>query len=248
MTFIKRERNDHRSLYHVVSGVLSKLSWAAATSLCIYFLFIYAPKHLALEKTDTIPPLLIIHLIGAYSIYLACVHNILITPRCFNGRARPFHVWIGRFGLILGVVGFVSGVIVTWVVNDYTQNMGFSIGITIGGILQMYLQTSGYVSIRHFTKIREQILTSEYKNKEELYALEDEQDTHLIRHISSMINLFVFACGVPAIMRLELPLGYLLLGCALASFLMIRPFIVKLKRKREVERHDEESASSPLLT
>ena len=247
MTFIKRERNDHRSLYHVVSAVLSKLSWAAATSLCIYFLFIYAPKHLVSRKTD-IPPLLLIHLIGAYSIYLACVHNILITPRCFNGRARPFHVWIGRFGLILGVMGFVSGVIVTWVVNDYTQNMGFSIGITIGGILQMYLQVSGYVSIRHFKKIREQILTSEYKNKEELYALEDKQDTHLIRHISSMINLFVFACGVPAIMRLELPLGYLLLGCALASFLMIRPFIVKLKRKRETERHVEESASSPLLT
>ena len=117
MTFIKRERNDHRSQYHVVSAVLSKLSWAAATSLCIYFLFIYAPKHLVSRKTD-IPPLLIIHLIGAYSIYLACVHNILITPRCFNGRARPFHVWIGRFGLIVGVMGFVSRVIVTWVVND----------------------------------------------------------------------------------------------------------------------------------
>ena len=79
MTFIKRERNDHRSLYHVVSAVLSKLSWAAATSLCIYFQFIYAPKHLVSRKTD-IPPLLIIHLIGAYSIYLACVHNILILP------------------------------------------------------------------------------------------------------------------------------------------------------------------------
>lgn len=42
-----------------------------------------------------------------HSVYLVCVHNTLLTPSTFKGAARPFHIWIGRVGLLLGVLGFV---------------------------------------------------------------------------------------------------------------------------------------------
>ena len=65
-------------------------------------------------------PLVYPHLIGAYSIYLVCVHNTLLTPSTFKGAARLFHIWIGRIGLVLGVIGFITGAILVWFIYDYT--------------------------------------------------------------------------------------------------------------------------------
>ena len=92
------------------------LHWVLGTCLCIWFLWIYAPVILAAK--DYIPSLLYIHLFGVYSIYMACVHNTLLTPSTFGGAARPFHIAIGRLGFILGIVGFVSGFILTWLSDE----------------------------------------------------------------------------------------------------------------------------------
>mmetsp|Transcript_54116 Transcript_54116/g.114971 ORF Transcript_54116/g.114971 Transcript_54116/m.114971 type:complete len:231 (+) Transcript_54116:52-744(+) len=210
--------------------------WAIATCLCIWFLCIHAP--VVLSAKDHIRPLLYLHLVGAYSVYAACVHNTLVTPT----KSRPFHVWIGRFGLVLGVVGFITGFVLVWFINNFRQNYGFSIGITYGGMAQMQLEFVGYRAIRRFQKIKAQIAACEYKSEQELLALQDEQDAQMKVHVQSMMNLFVLACGIPALMRICDAAGYaylplLLILAFCLSHLMTRPFLEKMKATRLSERN-----------
>ena len=78
------------------------IPWVIATSLCVWFLFIHAP--IAISSADFFKPRLFwIHMVGVSSIYLVCAHNTLLTPSTLGGRSKPFHVWAGRIGLLLGV-------------------------------------------------------------------------------------------------------------------------------------------------
>ena len=118
------------------------VSWIAATTLCIWFnLWIHAPivLVLVLAAKDYIHSLLYIHLISVYSIYLVCGHNTIFNPSSLNGAVNPLHIWFGRAGIILGVIGFVTLFMLVWYVLDYTQNWGLSIGITYGGVALMQL-------------------------------------------------------------------------------------------------------------
>ena len=215
------------------------ISWVLATSICIWFLFIHAPPYLLAK--DYIQPLLYVHLFGAYSVYLACVHNTLLTPSTFGGAARPFHIWIGRAGLVLGVFGFITGFILTWFIYDASNDLGFSIGITYGGVAQMHVQIMGYRAIRRYQDFKSQIEAGEYENQDELIALEDEQDTQLSIHIVAMINLFALACGIPALIRVGAAIGnaylpLLFVGAYGISYLMAKPIMNKLKASRAAAR------------
>ena len=97
-------------------------------------------------------------------------------------------------------MGFYTGIVLTWFILEPAQNLGSSIGITCGGVAQTISQFLGY-----FAK------AGEFKSQRELLSLEDEQDKYLTIHIISMINLFVFACGIPALMRLGEVIGYIFL-------------------------------------
>lgn len=234
-------------LSHVTSGKKGctvpptfNASWVVATVLCVWFLFIHAP--FVLIAKAQIEPLLCVHLFGAYSVYLTCVHNTLLTPSTFDGAARQFHIWIGRAGLSLGVVGFITGFILTWVILDASSNLGFSIGITYGGLAQMQVQYTGYRAITRFQKIKAQIEASEYNTQQELDTLQEQQDNHLSDHILCMINLFVLACGIPALIRVVDAIGYgwlpiLLVSLYFLSYYMAKPFVEKMKKKREEERN-----------
>mmetsp|Transcript_24670 Transcript_24670/g.37482 ORF Transcript_24670/g.37482 Transcript_24670/m.37482 type:complete len:246 (-) Transcript_24670:310-1047(-) len=215
--------------------------WLIGTTICGWFLLYHGPKHLA--KKDEIHPLLYLHLIGAYSIYLACVHNTILTPSTLNGTAKPFHIWVGRIGMMLGIAGFVFGLLLTWFIYDPSKNLSFSIGITAGGIAQLFCQFFGYRSIRKFQAIKVQIEAGEYKDMEELYSLENEQDRQLVTHIENMISLFFLACGIPGLMRLADYFGgsivALLSLIALAIFLslaMSTPAKLKVLAKRAAQR------------
>jgi len=194
-----------------------------------------------LLSQEHIKPLLYVHLIGAYSIYLVCLHNTLFTPSTLGGAARPFHIWAGRIGILLGIMGFYTGIVLTWFILEPAQNLGFSIGITYGGIAQMHLQFLGYRAIRRFQKVKAKIEAGEFENQRELLSLEDEQDEYLVIHITSMINLFVFACGIPALMRLGEVIGYIFLLPLITimpcvSYFMVRPIIERMRTKRASER------------
>lgn len=221
-------------------------SWALSTALCVWFLFIHTPVFLL--RKETIEPLLWVHFVGVYSVYLACVHNTLLTPSAFGGAARPFHVWGGRIGLVLGVVGFLTGVYMTWVMLDPMENLGFSFGITSGGIAQMQCQIVGYRAIQNYKAVKRRIEEGDYGESdsgcdlEELLALEDEQDAHLSLHIRAMVNLFVMACGIPALIRVCERIGnaYLLPLIAttyVLGYFMTKPIATRMKAKRLAERY-----------
>jgi hypothetical protein len=225
------------------------IPWAIASALCLWFLFIHAP--VVLLSQDHIKPLLYVHLIGAYSIYLVCLHNTLFTPSTLGGAARPFHIWAGRIGLLLGVMGFYTGFVLTWFILEPAQNLGFSIGITYGGIAQMQVQFLGYRAIRRFQKVKAKIEAGEFENQRELLSLEDEQDQHLAIHITSMINLFVLACGIPALIRLGEAIGNIVLLPSIiilysVSYFMARPIMEKMRTKRASERGVGDSEDAEL--
>lgn len=177
------------------------LYWIGASGLAIWFLFIHSPPILRARHV-LMDPAFVWHLLGAYSIYLACIHNTLVTPSV----ARSQHVWVGRIGMIMGVVGFGFGLYISWWPWRDLPPRGFSIGITIGGIAQIVLQLQGYTSIRRFKALRERLSEAPGNESDTLMVdreeLERDKAKALSAHIESMISLFVVACGTPAAMRI----------------------------------------------
>jgi len=135
-------------------------------------------------------------------------------------------------------MGFVTGAILVWFIYDYSENWGFSIGITFGGIQQMFAQYRGYKAIRSFQNIKLQIASGKYKGKE-LKVLQDEQDKQLSIHIENMVALFVMACGIPAFIRISEAYEInilILIGIAnVLNVVMAKPLLNGIKTRR-IER------------
>jgi len=176
--------------------------WVAATAIAIWFLFIHSPPIL-IQRNIFQDPLFLLHLCGAYTVYLACIHNTLLTPTMLQSKARQFHVFVGRLGMVAGVVGFIFGLLVAWLPSRGTDQ-GFAIGISIGGTLQMVAQTQGYQGIKTYKKLKFQIESIENNDgcMTDLEDLRDQRDKALEMHIKGMLSLFVSACTIPAMLRL----------------------------------------------
>ena len=133
-------------------------------------------------------------------------------------------------------MGSVTGAILVWFIYDYTENWGFSLGITFGGIQQMIAQHRGYKAIRSFQNIKGQISSGEYNSEEKLIALQDEQDKQLSIHIENMIGLFVMACGIPALIRISESYEInilILIGIAnVLNIAMAKPLLNGIKTRR----------------
>ena len=192
------------------SGILIMLPknlsiyWVFASSVAVWFLFVHAPEFLIRRKVHQDFPLAT-HMTGAYTIYLACIFNTLFTPSTLHGKARPWHIWIGRIGMISGLVSFGFGLYCAWwPYRKILPPLGFSIGITVGGIAQILTQWSGYRAIRQFSSLKAKVKDMEQANKkgEQLDKLKDQTEAALRTHIYSMVSLFVLACGIPAGMRI----------------------------------------------
>jgi hypothetical protein len=107
--------------------------------------------------------------------------------------------------MVSGLISFVFGAYCAW--WPYRTNrppLGFSIGITIGGILQIVAQYIGYTSIRTYQALKGQVNEMEKCNQhgEALDNLKEQKDTALRNHVNGMVSLFLAACGIPAGMRL----------------------------------------------
>merc|ERR1712038_2176772 len=130
------------------------------TALAVWFLFIYSPPKLKEShgKVFFEDHPFALHLVGAYIIYLACIHNTIMTPSCLDGKARPYHVYVGRIGLIAGFVGFGFGAYCAWSPQRAIKpSRGFAIGITIGGVFQILGQVAGYLSIRKYKALKQRV-------------------------------------------------------------------------------------------
>jgi hypothetical protein len=227
--------NEHKDFggFPEMSMPLKNVSiyWIFASSIAIWFLFIHSPAFIMRRKVYNDWPLAT-HMIGAYTIYLACVVNTLFTPSTLGGKARPWHVWIGRIAMISGLVSFGLGFFCAWWPYRETRPpMGFSLGITFGGIAQVITQRSGYNAIRRFNALKAKLKDME-KAKiqgDELEECKRQKESALRTHIYNMIGLFVAACGIPAGMRIAdmLPEGFgvtRLIGVIVLFQLMAKPF------------------------
>jgi hypothetical protein len=159
--------------------------WILSVTLAIWFLFIHSPPIL-LERHAFSDFPFAAHLFGAYSIYIACIINTLITPSTFHGKAYGWHVWIGRLGMISGLISFVFGAYCAW--SSYRINrppMGFSIGISTGGIFQIAIQYLGYTSIQKFKALKAKVNEMEMRDQhgDDLDNLKQQKDSALRNHV-----------------------------------------------------------------
>lgn len=159
-----------------------RVYWIGATVLACWFLFVHAPPFLVRRQVWKDFPLLT-HLVCAYSIYLACILNTVFTPTVVPAAV---HTWIGRAGMVAGIVSFVLGFYCTWLRPEHKPDLGFAVGITAGGMGQLYAQYAGYRAIRRY-------------KRQDLDP--DERRKALREHVFNMVTLFVAACGIPAGIR-----------------------------------------------
>jgi hypothetical protein len=191
---------DHKKPSHFCKNL--NIYWLAATGVAVWFLFVHAPPILA-KRPLLSDPLFYIHLLGAYGVYLACIHNSLVTPSIH----KLAHVAVGRSGMVLGAISFVFGAYITWT-RVATSDLGFSISITIGGILQVTNQYWGMKGIWRYRQLKEEIasltLIEESNNNDEikLEELMNERDKALNIHKKAMLGVFVMGCGIPAAIRM----------------------------------------------
>lgn len=198
--------------------------WMVFTFLGVWFLFLFTPAVLKYKKNFLNDLPFLLHLLGAYILYVICMINTLFTPSTMNGKSKPYHVVFGRVALVAGFLGFCMGGYCSW--WPFRNNLppkSFAIGITIGGFFQLWFQYQGYHAIKIYQKLQNEITTidsssnattSVHKpsnNEEEtetipqrLEALKEKRDKALQQHIHNMIALFVIGCGAPALMRVML--------------------------------------------
>eukprot|EP00816_Leptocylindrus_hargravesii_P011136 CAMPEP_0196822276 /NCGR_PEP_ID=MMETSP1362-20130617/82818_1 /TAXON_ID=163516 /ORGANISM="Leptocylindrus danicus, Strain CCMP1856" /LENGTH=201 /DNA_ID=CAMNT_0042201789 /DNA_START=285 /DNA_END=890 /DNA_ORIENTATION=+ len=113
---------------------------------------------------------------------------------------------MGRIGMVAGYIGFTIGAYLAW--WRVTESMGFSVGITLGGIVQVYLQIRGHAAIRRYQGLKAEKIaltdvqeTKEQRNRSSV--VEEEMKYALQEHITCMVALFLLACGIPAAVRVS---------------------------------------------
>jgi len=205
--------------------------WLIGTSLGVWFLFWHSPSYVLRSFKD--PPFFL-HLLGAYTIYVGCMINTLFTPSTTANFWPRMHNNVGQVAMIAGLISFVLGAFCAWspTRGDRLPPRGFSIGITIGGSMQLLAQVLGYRAIQRYKVLKESLLLNTEETSQEYQELVIKRDACLKSHIYYMAGLFLCACGVPAMMRISNnEVTYILLGIAvlqIASVFMTRSFYAKI--------------------
>jgi hypothetical protein len=231
--------------------------WAGYTALAVWFLFIHAPPIMMARGILHDGPFAY-HLLGAYTINIACIVNTMLTPSSLNGKARRSHVIVGRIGMIAGVLGFVFGCVCSWWPTRDRPPIAFSIGVTIGGAFQVLYQFLGYRAIRKYQALKQQIIEIQTTGSDDpdanLEELKNNRDDALASHISNMIALFVLGCSSPGMLRLLmlsrlLPPMIALIGGIALNILVVRPYAnVYINRMKPRPADAPAAQEEPLLS
>lgn len=223
------------------------LHWAAFATLMIWFLFVHSPPILVASKVLYDPPFAL-HLGGAYTVYLVCAWNTVFTPSTLDGDAKVYHIWIGRIGMVAGLISFALGAVCAWWPTRDLPPIGFSIGISAGGLGQLFFQYTGFTAIRRYRVLKEKIQSGS-PSTDELILLQAEKDECLKLHVYNMCGLFIVGCGAPAGIRLLSAMygdtsTIALIATVIVLICLVRPFgDIYLKK----EDRTGDPASVPLL-
>ena len=191
--------------------------WILFSGLGLWFLFIYtpfykAPEHLSMNPRKYEDPFFLLHLIGAYSVYLICMWNTFHTPS-HGARYCTAHVFLGRIAVAAGPIMFICGMICAWVPSYQTPG-GLAKGLTGGGSAHMICSGLGYFCIRKRRTETKPKLKERYLNG----------------HIVCMLAVFLPACGTPSAMRLAEGFGMELLVSLPVFIVVFMLFIASFYR------------------
>ncbi|KDO22332.1 hypothetical protein SPRG_12793 [Saprolegnia parasitica CBS 223.65] len=128
------------SLWWLLSAVLS-LWFTAYCGLGILF------GALAPPTPAPVGPAFALHLVTCSLISWICIWNLFHTPS-HGPRYRSVHKVLGRAAMLSGGISTLAGFYTAWVERYNPNNMGFSIGISIGGALQLGAQALGWYFVR----------------------------------------------------------------------------------------------------
>lgn len=146
-------------------------------ALSVYFT---AGKGIPLLLDPSTGPWFFTHLATAMLVSWLCFWNLVYTP--FHGGChRVSHVYSGRLSIAVGVISFLTGLATTWY-ERYDGINPFSVGISIGGFLQVRAQYIGYWSLQGGKK-------------------------NIGRHIKAH-RVFFGGCLIPAFMRVPVMFGF----------------------------------------
>ncbi|KAI8915748.1 hypothetical protein EDD86DRAFT_196735 [Gorgonomyces haynaldii] len=107
--------------------------WLLASSITVWFT---AFRGLKLLLTTKVTPFYGVHLLCAAAVSYICIWNLYHTPS--HGKTyRKLHKVLGQMSIGLCAVSFLTGFITGWYENYHGIN-GFLIGITAGGLGQLY--------------------------------------------------------------------------------------------------------------
>jgi hypothetical protein len=152
----------------------------------------------------------LIHLVGAYSVSIACMTNTLMTPSI---AGTTWHSWVGRIGNMSGLASFVAGAFCAWWPwRPHLPSRSFAIGITIGGIFQVAGQIDGYKAIQKYQHLKTEIQNidsgpNQQGDEDKKLSLIAQRDAALKAHVFNMIGVFAAGCGCPAGIRLLQEVG-----------------------------------------
>jgi hypothetical protein len=138
--------------------------------------------------------------------------------------------------MVAGIFSFAMGFCCAWL-RPVVPPLGFSIGITVGGLAQLMSQLAGYRAIRRYQQFGKQLdelkesgPVSTPEKTAQRSELEQKREASLRTHIFNMVALFSVACGSPALLRV---IGMILpeewgvlgiVGTVVLLNLLVKPF------------------------
>ncbi|EQC29330.1 hypothetical protein SDRG_12999 [Saprolegnia diclina VS20] len=149
----------NRALY---DGNLS-LWWLLSAVLSLWFT-VYCGLGIllgALPPPSSAPvgPAFALHLVTCGLISWICIWNLFHTPS-HGPLYRSVHKVLGRAAMLSGALSASSGFYAAWVERYNPNNVGFSIGISIGGALQLAAQALGWYYVRQNDIPKHQVFMS----------------------------------------------------------------------------------------
>ena len=171
-------------------------------------------------------PAVAAHVLLASIISWLCIWNLFHTPS-HGPTYKWLHVIAGRIAVVVGAISAILGFITVWYL-EYEGASGFAIGISIGGVLQLWASGMGWYHIRKYLEYKKQLDTDDDLSMElsevRIIDIQNKMKKHINAHIRFMTFFFFGGCLIPAVMRLPQMTGTVdIVGTSFSMYSWIFP-------------------------
>lgn len=130
------------------------------------------------------------HVLCQMQLVFACMFNTLFSPSNFNYKAKPFHIWLGRISIPLGMWGYCMGLLICWWPTRSLPPTASSAVLSINGTLQVFCQIRLFLAIKTFQRLREELRKiAEGASTDMIKEIDDSQDeVHLRTWVDTLFG------------------------------------------------------------